>query len=313
MMTMRRVLGIAAIVLLASAAAGFWYFSSSRTRMVSLPAGVIEATPRLLNLRGVLPRPEHVVVVIEENKSFDAIVGNTAQAPYLNSLIPHAALFTQSYGVSHPSQPNYFAIFAGRTNSNGDACAVSGIPPTADNLGSELLTHGLTFVGYAEGLPTPGYRGCTAGNYARKHAPWAYFPTIPASSIQPFTAFPHDYAKLPTVAFVIPDIQNDMHSGSIKRGDAWLRRNLPPLVAWAAQHNTLIIITWDESSAPLTNHIPTLFVGPMVRPGRYPEPITHYAVLRTIEDMYGLPHAGHAAEVQPIVDCWRLPPTREAR
>jgi hypothetical protein len=308
--SVRNILGIAAIVLLALAATGWWYFSSSRTRMVSLPLGVREATPEPANLLRVLPHPAHVVVVIEENKSFDEIVGNTKEAPYLNALIPHAALFTQSYGVSHPSQPNYFALFAGRTNSNGDACAVSGIPATADNLGTELLTLGLTFAGFAEGLPAPGFRGCSADDYARKHAPWTYFPTIPASSIQPFTAFPHDYAKLPTVAFVIPDLQDDMHSGSIAHGDAWLRRTLSPLVAWAALHNTLIIITWDESSAPLSNHIPTLFVGPMVRPGRYAEPITHYAVLRTIEDMYGLPHAAHAADVQPIVDCWRVPPTR---
>jgi len=306
----RKVLGIAAIVLLVLAAAGSWYFSSNRTRMVSLPPGLREAPPRPSALRGVLPRPAHVIVVIEENKSFDAIVGNTAQAPYLNELIGRAALFTRSYAVSHPSQPNYFALFAGRTNSNGDACAVSGISPTADNLGTALLTHGLTFVGYAEGLPAPGYRRCIAGDYARKHAPWTHFPTISASAIQPFTAFPHDYAKLPTVAFFIPDLQDDMHSGSISHGDAWLRRTLTPLVAWAARQDTLIVITWDESSAPLTNHIPTLFVGPMVRPGRYAEPITHYAVLRTIEDMYGLPHAGHAADVQPIVDCWRVPPTR---
>jgi phosphatidylinositol-3-phosphatase len=307
---MRRVLGIAALILLVLGATGWWYFSSSRTRSVSLPLGVHEATPQPTDLRRVLPRPAHVIVVIEENKSFDDIAGNSKEAPYLNELIPHAALFTQSYGVAHPSQPNYFALFAGRTNSDGDACAVSGIPPTADNLGTELLTHGLTFVGYAEGLPAPGYRGCIAGDYARKHAPWAYFTTIPASAIQPFTAFPHDYAKLPTVAFLIPDLQDDMHSGSIAHGDAWLRRTLSPLVAWAARHETLIIITWDESSAPLSNHIPTLFVGPMVRPGRYAEPITHYAVLRTIEDMYGLPHAGHAGEVQPIVECWRVPSAR---
>jgi acid phosphatase len=309
----RKVLGIAASVLLVLAATGFWYFSSSRTRMVSLPLGEREATPQAANLHSIVPRPAHVIVFIEENKSFDDIVGNTKEAPYLNALIPHAALFTQSYGVSHPSQPNYFALFAGRTNTNGDACEVSGIPATADNLGTELLSHGLTFVGYAEGLPAPGYRGCIAGDYARKHAPWTYFPAIPASSIEPFTAFPRNYAKLPTVAFVIPDLQDDMHSGSIAHGDAWLRRTLTPLVAWAARHNTLIIITWDESSEPLSNHIPTLFVGPMVRPGRYAEPITHYAVLRTIEDMYGLPHAGQAADVEPIIDCWSVPTTRYAR
>ncbi|MBU1775992.1 MAG: alkaline phosphatase family protein, partial [Gammaproteobacteria bacterium] len=61
-----------------------------------------------------LPRPDHIVIVIEENKSFAQIIGNE-DAPYINELARRGALFTQSYGITHPSQPNYLALFSGST------------------------------------------------------------------------------------------------------------------------------------------------------------------------------------------------------
>jgi phosphatidylinositol-3-phosphatase len=304
-MRKRRIAAVAVLVLIAAGLTGWWYFNAGRTRIVELPES-LQVAARAVAPGATLPRPAHVVIVIEENKSYEQIVGNTEDAPYLNELAARAALFTNSYGVAHPSQPNYLALFAGVTNTNGDGCVVLGVSPTADNLGAEVLASGRAFVGYAEDLPRSGFRGCQAGNYARKHAPWTHFRTLPVSSNQPFTAFPAaDYGRLPAVAFVVPNVLNDMHSGSIGRGDAWLRRVLSPLVAWAQAHDTLVIITWDESSAPLTNHIPTLFLGPMVKPGRYAQTVTHDTVLRTVEDLYGLPHAGAAAAAQPIVDVWR--------
>jgi phosphatidylinositol-3-phosphatase len=298
---------VAILAAIAVLAAGLtWYFSSGRTRIVTLPNWAMSAAD--LSPKPVaLPHPAHVVVIVEENKSFAQIIGNVREAPYLNELAARGAVFTRSYGVAHPSQPNYFALFAGRTNSDGDGCAVIGIPPDVDNLGAELLRSKRSFVGYAEDLPRPGFRGCVAGNYVRKHAPWMHFTNIPDASIQPFTALGGDWNRLPTLAFIIPNILNDMHSASIRRGDTWLRTKVGPLVTWAAHHDTLIVITWDESSSALTNHIPTIFIGPMVAPGRYDEPITHYRVLRTLEDLYGLPHAGSAAGVAPIDAVWRPP------
>jgi acid phosphatase len=42
-----------------------------------------------------------------------------------------------------------------------------------------------------------------------------------------------------------------------------------------------------------------------VRSGAYGEHISHYNVLRTIEDMYGLAHAGASASASPITDVWK--------
>ncbi|MBD5656398.1 MAG: acid phosphatase, partial [Candidatus Eremiobacteraeota bacterium] len=111
-----------------------------------------------------LPRPAHVVIIVEENKSLAEIVGN-GRAPFINALAQHGALFVHSHGVMHPSLPNYLALFAGQTNDNGDGCPATGIDSGAANLGSELFAAHLTFAGYAEALPGTGSTVCTAGTY----------------------------------------------------------------------------------------------------------------------------------------------------
>ncbi|HEY4442039.1 MAG TPA: alkaline phosphatase family protein [Candidatus Elarobacter sp.] len=301
----RRLVVAAVVVLIAAAGAGWWYFSSGHTRIVELPEtaqrAVVAAVPGF-----TMPHPKHILVIVEENKSYDDIIGDTKDAPYLNGLAAQGALFTQSFGIAHPSQPNYFALYAGVTTRVGDACNVTDIPADAPNLGADLLAAHHTFVAYAESLPQPGFRGCSAGQYARKHAPWTHFTNVPDSAIQPFTAFPaHDPARLPDVAFVIPNELDDMHSASIARGDAWLKTNLGPLIARAAEDDLVVVITWDESSEALSNHIPTIFTGARVKRGRFGETITHYDVLRTIEDLERIGHDGHAATALPIVDVWR--------
>jgi acid phosphatase len=262
--------------------------------------GAASASPRPAS--NALPRPAHVVIVLEENKSGFQIDGDKS-APYLNGLLNQGAYFTNAHGVTHPSLPNYLAIFAGVTNTNGDGCPAVGFPRNAPNLATELLGAHLTFASYAESLPSIGSDACWAGRYARKHAPWTEFTNVPPSSELPFSAFPK-FDRLPTVSFVIPDLQDDMHDGSIAEGDSWLAKNLGPLVDWARTHNTLVVVTWDEGN-DLGNTIPTIFAGPMVRQGRFTESIDHYRVLRTLEDMYGLPHAGQSGAVAPITDCWK--------
>jgi acid phosphatase len=299
---LRFVATVVALVLMVAGGVA-WYFRSSTTRATEAGAAI---TASIAHATGALPKPPRsVVVVVEENKSYEDIVDEPEHAPYLAELIKQGALFTHASALAHPSQPNYFALFAGELDRNGDSCPASGISTRAPNLAAELLAAHRTFRGYAEDLPYPGFRGCTWRQYARKHAPWTHFDNIPADVGVPFTAL-RSYDDLPDVAFIIPNLLNDMHSASRERGDAWLRAHVAPLVSWAKEHNTLIIVTWDESSAPLSNHIPTIFVGPMVKPGRYDEPVDHYRVLRTIEDLFHIrTHAGNAAAVPPITDVWR--------
>ncbi len=268
-------------------------------------AAIAAPLPSLPRLR--LPRPDHVIVIVEENHAFSEIIGSE-HAPYLNQLAAQGAVFTQSFAVTHPSQPNYLALFAGLTNDNGDGCPESGVPTDAANLGSELIAAHLTFTGYSETMPGAGFTGCSHGfakwSYVRKHNPWVDFTNVPAASNQPLTPLP-SYDSLPTVAFIVPNEAHDMHSGSILEADRWLQNTLGPMIDGVTNHNTLLIVTWDEDDKSQNNQIPTIFVGPMVRPGRYDARIDHYSVLRTLEAMYGLPFAGHSREATPIADCWR--------
>ncbi len=261
-----------------------------------------------------LPRPDHVVIVIEENHSYSQII-ESPHAPYINELAAKGALLTQSFGITHPSQPNYLALFSGSTQSVTDnSCPHTFTTP---NLGHAILAAGLTFAGYSEDLPSEGSLICKEGSYARKHNPWINWQDsatngLPAEVNVPMTSFPTDYAKLPTVSIVVPNQVNDMHHGkdpeTIQVGDRWLRDHLEGYVQWAEQHNSLLIVTWDEDNdnAKENNRIVTLFVGPMVKAGRYDQRITHYNVLRTIEDLYGLSHSGASAEAAPITQIWKF-------
>jgi phosphatidylinositol-3-phosphatase len=250
-----------------------------------------------------VPTPAHVVVVVEENRSQTTIIGNKS-APFINQLAAGGAMMTQSFAETHPSEPNYYALFAGNTLVTDNVCPVNA--GSTPNLGSELLSAGYTFVGFAESLPAVGSPACSAGKYARKHVPWVSFGNIPGSYSLPFSAFPAppNYGSLPTVSFVIPNLDNDMHDGSIAAGDAWLYQNLSQYAAWARANNSLLILTWDEDDNAARNQIPTVIYGANVRPGSYSEPISHYNVLSTLEQMYGLPKLGYATRAPAITDIW---------
>lgn len=257
---------------------------------------------------GALPQPDSVVIVIEENKDYSQIIGSD-EAPYINALARQGALFTRSFGLLHPSQPNYLALFSGSTQGVADdSCphAFSG-----DNLGATLLQAGKSFAVYAESLPSVGFAGCEHRNYARKHNPAPNWQgaNLPASANLPFYRF--NPQQLPTVSIVVPNQKNDMHSGSIRRGDDWLRVNIDPYVQWAKTHNSLLILTWDEGSKKGDNRIPTIFVGPMVKPGLYDQRIDHYSVLGTITDLYRLPRIGNSAASAPIHEIWTKAPAGE--
>ena len=280
-----------AVAVLTLAASALWLPGAGVTTRVGLVAAA-------------LPTPAHVVVVVEENRSAAGIIGNKS-APYVNWLATDGALMTQSFAITHPSEPNYLALFAGDTfGLASDACPVDG--GAAPNLGSELLAGGQTFTGYSEDLPSVGSTTCGSGKYARKHAPWVNFTNVPPANSVPFSSFPasSDYASLPTVAFVIPNLDNDMHDGSVAQGDAWLNNNLSAYATWAKANNSLLVVTWDEDDNGENNQIPTIFYGANVKTGAYGELVTHYNVLSTLEQMYGLNTTGNAATVPAITDIW---------
>ena len=257
-----------------------------------------------------LPRFDHVVVVIEENKSYGDIIGQSS-APYINGLAAQGTVFTNAHAITHPSQPNYLDLFSGSDQGvAGDACDPTTVYAGPD-LGGQLLSANMSFGGYSESIPSAGYTGCTdsAGLYARKHSPWAIFgDTNGASTNLPYSSFPTTttgFSSLPTVSFVAPNLQDDMHDGTIQQGDTWLQQNMDAYAQWAKTNNSLLIVIWDEATDfDLTNQIPLIFVGQHVQVGTNNTSISHYDVLRTLEDMYGLTPANNAATANDITGVW---------
>jgi acid phosphatase len=248
-----------------------------------------------------VPAYSHIVIVFEENHSYSQIIGSPS-APYINSLASSGVLFTNSHAITHPSEPNYMAFTSGSAYGlTSDRCPFS---TKHANLGSELFAAGKSYSDYSESMPKQGYKGCTFGEYARKHNPAANYTDLPSSVNRRFAQFPPSsrFASLPTVSFVDPNLLNDMHDGTIAAGDSWLKQHMSSYLTWAMSHNSLLIVTWDENSGSPGNKIATIFAGAHVKAGRYSERVTHYRVLRTLEKAYGLKALGHSASTTPITD-----------
>lgn len=249
-----------------------------------------------------VPRPAHVVIVVEENKNFQDIAGS-GKAPYIEELVSRGALMEESHAVTHPSFPNYLALFSGSTHGIADDKCHHELK--GPNLAQALEEAGLSFAIFSEDLPHTGSRNCGNHGYTSSHNPVAHFPSLPGEINRPLSDFPSDFSTLPTVAFVIPNVHNDMHDGDIRRGDVWLREHLDPYVRWSRNHESLFILTFDEDDFHHDNRILTLFSGAHVQAGRYSQRIDHYDVLSTLAAFYKIPAPGEAAKRKPISGIWK--------
>jgi acid phosphatase len=202
-----------------------------------------------------LPAFGHVVIVIEENHEIGQVIGNS-DMPYLNSLANSFGLGTQYFADTHPSIGNYFMMTAGAVISNDDNFVT---PVPDDNIVRELLAAGKTWKAYAESLPSPGFTGSAPEPYAKWHVPFSYFTDVvnvpaQAAHLVPFSQFGVDLANnaLPQYSFIIPNEDDDAHTGSLAAADGWLKANIAPLLASPAfHHDGLLILTFDEGSSNL--------------------------------------------------------------
>jgi hypothetical protein len=279
------------------------------------PTAAVLVAVALLGCRAaraaVVPIPdfEHVILVVLENKESGRVL-DSRNAPTLSLYGRRYARITQSYGVTHPSLPNYLALVSGSTwgiTTNCVACSVN-----ARSLADTIEASGRSWKTYAEGLPRPGFLGVSSGRYAKKHNPFAYFRPIAANPeraqrLVPLRELATDLAAndLPDFALVVPDLCHSMHDCPVSVGDRWLRRTVGPLLGLP---HTAIFITFDEGGTSVRGggHIATLAVGTAVRAGVRFRPVTnHYGLLRTIEQAWGLPRLGRSATTRPITGIWR--------
>jgi phospholipase C len=262
-----------------------------------------------------------------ENHSYSDIIGSAA-APYINQLAKQNAIaagYHDSY--VHPSEPNYIWMVAGENFGvlNDNDPNPGNVIKSESHVADQLERAGLTWKAYQEGMGAPC--GLSShGTYAAKHDPFVYFADVNGWNGTAFapgarcTEHVVDYGQLgvdlaagqvPDYAFITPDLQHDMHDGTVQQGDAWLAAEVPKILASDAyRKGGALFILWDEGTSDADDP-PFIAVSPLAKPGfvsRKPYDTSSY--LMTVESMLGvepLPCAPQPATVTPMTDLFTAP------
>jgi phosphatidylinositol-3-phosphatase len=260
---------------------------------------------------GGVPAFSHVYVIIMENHEYSSIVGSSS-APYINSLIASYGLATSYDAVSHPSEPNYIALTSGGLQGvHGDGVYNLSV----DNLFDQVTASGRTWRSYEQGYPGKCYTGSSAsavadgigasGSYVRKHNPAISYTSI--SGTQASCANIANLASFDPAAadfeFITPNLINDMHDGSVQQGDNFLKAFVPTITGSPAFANSVVFVTFDEGTSNVSGggHVMTIAITPNMTPGyRATAAYSHYSLLRTIEQAWGLPYLGGASSASPL-------------
>ncbi len=254
----------------------------------------------------------HIIWVWFENEESTSL--NAVNAPFFTSFAAANVNLTNFFALTHPSQPNYLDAFSGSTQGVTNDNHFT-FPASTDNLAKQMVAAGKSWRVYAQDYPgscsdadtfTGGVDGPgVAGQYVRKHNPAISFESIrldatQCSFIQPLANFD------PTVnfAFVVPNMINDMHDGTIQQGDAFLQSFVPLVTSSPDWAHTLLIVTFDEGSTNTNGggHIYTAAAAGWLTHASVTTTYNHFSVLRTIEEVYGLPFLGGAATATTMTE-----------
>lgn len=248
------------------------------------------------NTSTYVPKFEHIVLIVMENRSYEEIVGSK-NAPFANTLIKEGGLATNYYAITHPSLPNYIALLGGSTFGINKNCMNCFIKKT--NLIDQLEKAHITWKAYFESMPGPCFLGSTYP-YTRKYNSFVYFTDIiknknRCNNIVPYSQLSKDIknsSTLPDFIWISPNLCSDTHYCPVTTGDKWLAREVPKILNSPIfrEQNSLLIITWDEAEKKSSkNHVATIFVGPMVKNNYESDKYyNHYSLLRTIEASWGI-------------------------
>jgi hypothetical protein len=282
-------------------------------------------TPALQAPASTVPAFDHVFVVMMENTDYAQVMGDSADAPFINGLTKQGVLLDNHSGVYHPSDENYLAIAGGDTFVKG-AIYFPNIHVTAPSIADEIEAKGKTWKAYEQGMGTP----CNTSNnndsyYEPDDAPFINFSNISTNSSR-CAAHLFDTTQLsndlqsatttPNFAWIAADDYYDGEASgngsaaSLKTQDGWLKQTLQPIFdspAWTTQRS-LLVLTWDESSSSGRNHVATLVLGSqgLVGAGKASSAsYNHYSIGRTIEAALGLaPLTANDQYAQPINDAF---------
>ena len=266
---------------------------------------------------------KHVVWIVDENHSYDQIIGVPKDA-YLNSLATTYGSASNDWGVTHPSVPNYLGLTSGLPLASLPAVDCTKCTQT----GPDLFTQGESWRAYEESMPTPCDRVATTdGLYQPKHNPPLYFNDVTAAACTaddlPYTALASDLSHhtLPAFAWIAPNMNDNMHTGTNLQGQAWLQAHLPALLTSSefTAGTMVIFVMWDEgnttgeiagadctTSTSQSCHVPLLVLSAYTHHVNWTGKLTHYSVLRATEDLLGLPELGQATSAPSLLTAFGL-------
>jgi phospholipase C len=250
--------------------------------------------------RAEAPPPvyEHVVVIMEENRTWPEVGGvGFGRLPYLASVAAQCTVY-RDWLETNPSQ-NSLTQYIGLTSGVDNPATVDDCRPSAtcrstdDNIFRQVRVAGGTARTFVEGPTDP----CSAKGNAAKHVPALYYaggddPAHCTEEVRPLSDF--DPNHLPTFAFIVPDQCHDGHDCSNTKVDAWLADHLQPILAGDEYRagRTAVFVLYDEDRP-----VPNLVIAPTARAGQIDDPgAGHSAALRTFEDLLGLPVLAPAAD-----------------
>ena len=247
---------------------------------------------------------DHVVIVVMENEGTSQALAD----PRIAALARQSASLSNYHALAHPSLPNYLALVAGTTFDVTRDHVES--PLKANSIVDRLEAKGLTWKSYAEDYPGGCFLHSEAGAgrltplakptalYTKRHVPLLNFASVQTnarrcSRVVSGDQFMRDARanRLPTYSFYSPNLFNDGHDAPLGTSSAWLQGFVRDFSRTAAARNrTLLVVVWDEGGGneARTNGVLAMLFGDVVRPGRYGNYLTHYSLLRTIEENFGL-------------------------
>ena len=261
------------------------------------------------------PAP-HVMVIMMENTDYSQAIGSSAM-PYLNELAHEYAGFTQGYGWSYPSLPNYMELLAGSTLGISSDCdpGDSGCTDlTAQTFTDELESAGVSWHAYFQ----DDVSGCDDnpsdffhGNYDVEHNAFAYMADF-ATQCKHLSGFAPLLANLsgpnaPDYNYVVPDLDNDGgDNGTMSSGDTWLSTEVPQIMStpWYRDGGQIVVLydTGYGNSGGFNGSSggqipPIVVVSAQTRGmGLRAAPLNTAGVLRSLEHAYQVPYLGDAAD-----------------
>ncbi len=255
----------------------------------------------------------HVVVIAFENHNYNQVLGRHAPHSYFKDLAARcgsAANFTAAHVPR--SLPNYLAVTSGRVTVTTDCTPGPGCRTSAHNIFGQLGPSRWRV--WAESMPGR----CVTKNiglYVPRHAAPPYYSRISnqvcRQDVLPLPSTPPRVHRAFT--WVEPNLQHDMHNGTLPQASAWLRdylvgaRGLLRSAVYRAGH-TAVVIWFDTGNGAdgLTTPIPLIVISPHTRHHIFTRHLSDYQLLRAWQGLLHLNCINRSCGARGLIGAFNL-------